>query len=297
MSEMVEMKSGAIADQSTIFTDFHISEYIYIRLVCISFLFVPFQESNDLRSYNDLNRSKLLLSTAILAMRTQECPIPIFVEVVNRLLLLPFQGVPSSSPLLGSYFPHYGERGCSTTFSSSFYRRCPDFCADIPSLVSWFSCQTNTPKDKVIVSRSYDWIVTYSSHASWRFNQMDKEIQQRQLPVLFMLQGFSSVALWGPSVCPLAALSLFWVKSSYTDIKKLPLSCMYQSMLKCWYEAASAGTRQMLFSMGQKYYTQLLSEEARMQRLNAEGMRYVDSGTTMFSNMMELLTGVSAIYL
>lgn len=208
MSEMVEMKSGAIADQSTIFTDFHISEYIYIRLVCISFLFVPFQESNDLRSYNDLNRSKLLLSTAILAMRTQECPIPIFVEVVNRLLLLPFQGVPSSSPLLGSYFPHYGERGCSTTFSSSFYRRCPDFCADIPSLVSWFSCQTNTPKDKVIVSRSYDWIVTYSSHASWRFNQMDKEIQQRQLPVLFMLQGFSSVALWGPSICPLAALSL-----------------------------------------------------------------------------------------
>lgn len=83
MSEMVEMKSGAIADQSTIFTAFHISEYIYIRLVCISFLFVPFQESNDLRSYNDLNRSKLLLSTAILAMRTQECPIPIFVEVVN----------------------------------------------------------------------------------------------------------------------------------------------------------------------------------------------------------------------
>lgn len=64
----------------------------------------------------------------------------------------------------------------------------------------------------------------------------------------------------------------FWVKSSYADIKKLPLSCMYQSMLKCWYEAASAGTRQMLFSMGQKYYTQLLSEEARMQRLNAEGM-------------------------
>lgn len=74
--------------------------------------------------------------------------------------------------------------------------------------MSWFSCQTNTPKDKVIVSRSYDWIVTYSSHASWRFNQMDKEIQQRQLPVLFMLQGFSSVALWGPSICPLAALSL-----------------------------------------------------------------------------------------
>ena len=89
----------------------------------------------------------------------------------------------------------------------------------------------------------------------------------------------------------------FWVKSSYAEIKKLPLSCMYQSMLKCWYEAASAGTRQMLFSMGQKYYTQLLSEEARMQRLNAEGMRYVDSGTTMFSNMMELLTGVSSICL
>ena len=91
MSEMVEMESGAIADQSTVFTDFHISEYIYIRLVCISCLFVPFQESNDLRSYNDLNRSKLLLSTAILAMRTQECPIPIFVEVGNRyLLFLPF---------------------------------------------------------------------------------------------------------------------------------------------------------------------------------------------------------------
>ena len=68
-----------------------------------------------------------------------------------------------------------------------------------------------------------------------------------------------------PPSDPMESLS-FWVKSSYTDIKKLPLSCMYQSMLKCWYEAASAGTRQMLFSMGQKYYTQLLSEEARMQR-------------------------------
>ena len=120
----------------------------------------------------------------------------------------PFQGVPSSSPFLGSYFPHYGERGCSTTFSSSFYRRCPDFCTDIPSLVSWFSCQTNTPQDAIIVSRSYDWVLTYSSHASWRFNPMDKEVQQHQLPVLFMLQGFSSVALWGPSICPLSALSL-----------------------------------------------------------------------------------------
>lgn len=160
-----------------------------------------------MRSYNDLNRSKLLLSTAVLAMRTQECPIPIFVEVVDHPLLS-FQGVPSSSPLLGSYYPHYGERGCNTTFFSSFYRRCPDFCTDIPSLVSWFSCQTNTPQDDIVVSRSYDWIVTYSSHASWRFNQMDKEVQQRQQPVLFMLQGFSSVALWGPSICPLSALSL-----------------------------------------------------------------------------------------
>lgn len=85
MSEMAEMKLSPIADKSSVFANFHISEYIYIRLVRAFSLSIPFQESNDLRSYNDLNRSKLLLSTSILAMRTQESPIPIFVEVVYLL--------------------------------------------------------------------------------------------------------------------------------------------------------------------------------------------------------------------
>ena len=98
MSEMQDMKPSPIAEKSTIFSDFHISEYIYIRLVCVSPIYVPIQESNDLRSYNDLNRSKLLLSTAILAMRTQECPIPVFVEVEHRgsLHFREFRRVPLS---------------------------------------------------------------------------------------------------------------------------------------------------------------------------------------------------------
>ena len=43
------------------------------------------QGSNNLRPYIDMSRSKQLLSTALLAMRTQECPIPIFVEVAIRV--------------------------------------------------------------------------------------------------------------------------------------------------------------------------------------------------------------------
>ena len=65
--------------------------------------------------------------------------------------------------------------------------------------------------------------------------------------------------------------SVFTATPSYVDVKKLPLSCMYQSMMKCWAEAAAVGTRQMLFVMGQKYYSQLLSEEARVQRIRETG--------------------------
>ena len=54
--------------------------------------------------------------------------------------------------------------------------------------------------------RGYAW--SCSPPSAWRHRLLGKEELRQREPVLFMLQGFSAVSLWGPSQSPLRSLTV-----------------------------------------------------------------------------------------
>ena len=84
----------------------------------------------------------------------------------------------------------------------------PAVFSTIASAVSSFAANTNTPAEAVRVARCYTWHWIPSTSEPWRFHFLDKEALRQENPLLFILQGFSSVPLLGPVACPLDYLDI-----------------------------------------------------------------------------------------
>ena len=111
---------------------------------------------------------------------------------------------------------------------------------------------------------------------------MGKEELRTQRPVLFMLQGFSAVPLWGPSQSPLRSLHVTLrmpavtmaslrefdpreadsvrLQAETTSMRRLPLTSMWAAWRQCWRAAQAEGDRHILYNAGQRVYNQLTRE-------------------------------------
>ena len=76
-------------------------------------------------------------------------------------------------------------------------------------MVAWFSNLVDAPNNSIIVSRSYTWFWFPSlPQSQWKYHIPTKEEVRQKQPVLFMIQGFSSVVMWGPVHNPLTGLEM-----------------------------------------------------------------------------------------
>lgn len=77
------------------------------------------------------------------------------------------------------------------------------------SMINWLSSQVHADPGSIVISRSYNWIwFPSTTQSQWRFHVLDKQEVSMKQPVLFMLQGFSSVPMWGPIRNPLAGIDI-----------------------------------------------------------------------------------------
>lgn len=76
-------------------------------------------------------------------------------------------------------------------------------------MVNWLSSQVHADPESILISRSYNWIwFPSTSQSKWRYQVLNKEEVSMKQPVLFMLQGFSSVPMWGPIRNPLTGIDI-----------------------------------------------------------------------------------------
>ena len=74
---------------------------------------------------------------------------------------------------------------------------------------AWLSAKTGAISDTIQITRHYAWKwIPSSLLSSWRYRPLDKDQLRETNPLLFILQGFCSVPLVGPSSCPLEYLDL-----------------------------------------------------------------------------------------
>ena len=108
-----------------------------------------------------------------------------------------------------------------TNFQSEHFVECPPHCQNIPSIVLWFSSKTGADSESIIVSRSYSWTwFPVTSKSKWRYQLLNKDEVRDQQPVLYMLQGFSSIPMWGPSQNPMSCIRI------QADMPAIPYVCV-----------------------------------------------------------------------
>ena len=102
---------------------------------------------------------------------------------------------------------------CSTNFSSNRFSTSsllpsslPTPFHSLPSFLTWFHEKTSS--SSLSLRRSYSWTLYPSTSSSWRNKVYSKEELQEHQPVLFMLQGFSGIPLWGPAQNPLREMNI-----------------------------------------------------------------------------------------
>lgn len=112
-------------------------------------------------------------------------------------------------PLVGfALIPFPGFSIC-TEFETNYYKTAPPSFDTIASTIAWLSAKTGAISDTIQITRHYAWKwIPSSLLSSWRYRPLDKDQLRETNPLLFILQGFCSVPLVGPSSCPLEYLDL-----------------------------------------------------------------------------------------
>ena len=151
----------------------------------------------------DVTHAKQLLSSALLALSHLETSLPVFVEV-GAIIIAHRQGPADTEPLLGGVLSPAGMVSCSTSFSRRVYTSPPALVTSLESFLSHFCSISRCSSPQM--RRGYAW--SCSPPSAWRHRLLGKEELRQREPVLFMLQGFSAVSLWGPSQSPLRSLTV-----------------------------------------------------------------------------------------
>ena len=163
-----------------------------------------------------MTHAKQLLSSALLALSHLETSLPVFVEV-SVIIIAHRQGPADAEPLLGGILSPAGVVSCSTVFSRRVYPSPPALATSLESFLSHFRSVSRCSSPQV--RRGYAWSCPPPS--AWRHRLLGKEELRQREPVLFMLQGFSAVPLWGPSQSPLRSL---------TVTLRMPAMCVVESV-------------------------------------------------------------------
>ena len=112
-------------------------------------------------------------------------------------------------PLVGFALTPFPGFSICTEFETNYFKISPPFFDSIASTISWFSAKTRAIPDTIQITRHYAWKwIPSSLLSSWRYKSLDKDQLRQANPLLFILQGFCSVPLVGPSSCPLKHLDL-----------------------------------------------------------------------------------------
>lgn len=151
----------------------------------------------------DVTHAKQLLSSVLLALSHLETSLPVFVEV-GAIIIAHRQGPADTEPLLGGVLSPAGMVSCSTSFSRRVYTSPPALVTSLESFLSHFCSISRCSSPQM--RRGYAW--SCSPPSAWRHRLLGKEELRQREPVLFMLQGFSAVSLWGPSQSPLRSLTV-----------------------------------------------------------------------------------------
>ena len=197
-----------------------------------------------------------------------------FVEVC-LLLVANLQGPEDAEPLIGGTLAPAGLLSCSTSFSRTVHASAPSFAVSLPAFLSHFRSVAACVSP--VVRRSYAW--SCSPPSAWRHRILGKEELRERQPVLFMLQGFSAVPLWGPSQSPLRSLNVtlrmpavaaeatgdfdprqaesLHLQAETVSLRRLPLTSIWAAWRRCWRAALTEGDRHILYNAGQRVYNQL----------------------------------------
>jgi hypothetical protein len=174
-------------------------------------------------------------------------------------------------------------------------------CQNIETSVNHFCTLALCDSSDVSLARIYTWVWFPSVRSKfWRFNLKDKETIKKENPTLFVLQGFTSVNLWGSPNNPLELVQIrcmmnripyvflmlfshlqiqltdfdplrstsFQVDASFGPIEDLPLSQMCDRLMGCFMEAKMIGNDEVLYEIGHRYYNELIEEQNRNKSRN-----------------------------